>query len=337
MDLHTLLSFDPYDQFDDIPQPPSTANINQIDNLPKLDELLSSWSSSDVDTSPNNWSEMMSNHPVTTIDSRSQRYSFDAFGTDNRVEHMIIDGTLHINLQSPRIDDWTLPWENPFEGTQTNSSIRVSSPVDNCFSQPYPYNPVGLHYQPRTTSPFMSTSSAYGFGSVQLASYTPEMQLPAMSYDIEMPMMKKPGKRKQSRPSKMPSLDLPDVNEWYVRDENGRRRRPLLYEFLRQLLNDENYADIAGFVDKQRGIFKFYQREKAAQLWGFIKGRNGTSSKFLSIIICINISILLEMNYDKFARGIRYYYSTEVIHPTPGRFTFRFGSPSGFGTTWMAN
>lgn len=43
------------------------------------------------------------------------------------------------------------------------------------------------------------------------------------------------------------------------------------------------------------------------------------------------------MNYDKFARGIRYYYNTEVILPTPGRFTFRFGAPSGFGSTWIPN
>lgn len=280
MDLQSLPSFDPGDLFDDIFQQPPTSNLNQFDNLPTLDELVSLWSISDVNSAPKNWSEMRSTYPVTTINSRSHRQNFDVFGTDNRVQHMIINDTLHINLQTDRMNDWTRRWENPVEETQSNIGVSVSSPVDNFPPQSYPYNPVGLHYQPRIASPLIPSSSAYGFGSAQLASYIPEIPPSTMSYDIEMPMIKKPGKRKQSRPSKMPLQDLPNVNEWYVRDESGRRRRPLLFEFLRQLLNDENYADIAGFVDKQRGIFKFHQREKAAQLWGIIKGRNGTSSKF---------------------------------------------------------
>ncbi|CAF4518439.1 unnamed protein product, partial [Rotaria magnacalcarata] len=41
------------------------------------------------------------------------------------------------------------------------------------------------------------------------------------------------------------------------------------------------------------------------------------------------------MTYEKLARAIRYYYSGGVIRPTPGRFTFRFGSGSGFGKTWL--
>ena len=276
MDLYPLPPFDPWDQFEDIPQPPA----NQIDNLPELDELVWSWSISDANSLSQNWSEMRSTYPVTTINSRSHKQNFDACRIDNGVKDMMINGTLHIDLRSDRMDDWPFPWENPVDGTQSNSGVSVSSPVDNFFPHSYPYNPVGLHYQPRTTSPLIPSSSAHGFGSAQLASYVPEISPPAMSYDIEMPLIKKSGKRKQSHPSKMPLLDLPNINEWYIRDESGRRRRPLLYEFLRQLLNDENYADIAGFVDKQRGIFKFHQREKAAQLWGIIKGRNGTSSKF---------------------------------------------------------
>lgn len=41
------------------------------------------------------------------------------------------------------------------------------------------------------------------------------------------------------------------------------------------------------------------------------------------------------MTYDKLARALRYYYSSGIMHPNPGRFTFRFGTKSGFGTKWL--
>lgn len=40
------------------------------------------------------------------------------------------------------------------------------------------------------------------------------------------------------------------------------------------------------------------------------------------------------MTYDKLARALRYYYGSQIMHPAPGRFTFRFGSKSGFGVSW---
>ena len=40
------------------------------------------------------------------------------------------------------------------------------------------------------------------------------------------------------------------------------------------------------------------------------------------------------MTYDKLARAIRYYYRNGVMTSSPGRFTFRFGPKSGFGTAW---
>ena len=36
------------------------------------------------------------------------------------------------------------------------------------------------------------------------------------------------------------------------------------------------------------------------------------------------------MTYDKLARAIRHYYASGIMHSCPGRFTFRFGSRSGF-------
>lgn len=48
---------------------------------------------------------------------------------------------------------------------------------------------------------------------------------------------------------------------------------------------------------------------------------------FTSLFLC------LDMTYDKLARAIRYYYSSGIILSNPGRFTFRFGSRSGFRYT----
>ncbi|CAF1658666.1 unnamed protein product, partial [Didymodactylos carnosus] len=66
------------------------------------------------------------------------------------------------------------------------------------------------------------------------------------------------------------------------------------------------------------GIFKFHLPSKVAKLWQHVKGRHGGH----------------EMTYDKLARAIRFYYKLDIIRPTAGQFTFRFGPNSGFGTVW---
>ncbi|CAF5122883.1 unnamed protein product, partial [Rotaria sp. Silwood1] len=140
----------------------------------------------------------------------------------------------------------------------------------------------------------------------------PTIPTPTPDFDLSpsSPPMKKPRKRKQDRVRS--NLPQTNVREWYVMDGiTGRQRRPLLHEFLRQLLDNPNYSYVAAYVDKRKGIFKFYEKSTAAELWQHVKGRNSDRV----------------MTYDKLARAIRYYYSTGIIRPTPGRFTFEFGSP----------
>ena len=63
--------------------------------------------------------------------------------------------------------------------------------------------------------------------------------------------------------------------DWGVRDENtGKIRPPLLYEYLRKLLDDPNYAHVASYIDAQKGIFKFHDKDMAARLWQEAKQRN---------------------------------------------------------------
>ncbi|CAF0770852.1 unnamed protein product [Rotaria sordida] len=157
----------------------------------------------------------------------------------------------------------------------------------------------------------INSDSIFNFGSVEIADFMSNIQVqPTFDFDLSpaSPPMKKPRKKKQNRIlSNLPHID---VREWFVTDEtSGRSRRPLLHEFLRQLLNNKNYSDIAAYIDRSKGIFRFYQKNTAAELWQRVKGRNSDSV----------------MTYEKLARAIRYYYSSGIIHPTPGRFTFQFG------------
>lgn len=115
-------------------------------------------------------------------------------------------------------------------------------------------------------------------------------------------------------------MKIPKKN-WNVRDENtGKIRPPLLHEYLRKLLDDPNYSHVATYIDPQKGIFKFHDKDMAAKLWQEAKQRNCDS----------------DMTYEKFARAIRHYYDKDIIQRYRAHFTFRFGPNSGFGTTWAA-
>jgi hypothetical protein len=60
----------------------------------------------------------------------------------------------------------------------------------------------------------------------------------------------------------------------------GRERRPLLHEFLRRILDIDEYSHIAEYTDRQQGIFKVHKRKALAELWRHIKGRNSDNGKF---------------------------------------------------------
>lgn len=67
---------------------------------------------------------------------------------------------------------------------------------------------------------------------------------------------------------------------WMIYDKTlARERRPLLYEFLRLLLDDSNYRHIATYVDRENGVFKLIKPKEVARLWKDVKGRNSDTSK----------------------------------------------------------
>lgn len=90
---------------------------------------------------------------------------------------------------------------------------------------------------------------------------------------------------KSKRKEKRTQQNTPciSIEEWLIMDEaSGRSRRPLLHEFLRQLLDNENFSHIATYVDRKRGIFKFQQKKVAAELWQIVKGRNSDTGNYIS-------------------------------------------------------
>lgn len=59
----------------------------------------------------------------------------------------------------------------------------------------------------------------------------------------------------------------------------GRERRPLLHEFIRQLLESDEYSHMIEYIDRKRGIFKIHKPKVVSELWKHVKGRNSDNSK----------------------------------------------------------
>ncbi|CAF1229406.1 unnamed protein product [Adineta ricciae] len=122
-----------------------------------------------------------------------------------------------------------------------------------------------------------------------------------------------------SSPSSPKYVNCKQKRNFLVHDHTtGKDRRPYLYEFLRMLLENGEYSHIIQFIDRKQGVFKLLKPQDIAELWRYAKGRNSDN----------------EMTYDKVARALRYYYSSEIMQPNPGRYTFKFGPKSGFGKSW---
>ena len=83
-------------------------------------------------------------------------------------------------------------------------------------------------------------------------------------------------------PSNSPSYSNKiDVRRFNFIDEaTGRERRPFLYEFIRLLLDHDEFSHIASYVDRKQGVFKLHKPKEIAQLWKQVKGRNSDNSKF---------------------------------------------------------
>ncbi|CAF3316030.1 unnamed protein product [Rotaria socialis] len=162
---------------------------------------------------------------------------------------------------------------------------------------------------------FLEKSKEIPHRPTEKSNSTPNNDKPPSSSTENIHRIKK--KNASSRKS-FASSNYGDVKKFLVYDVvTGRLRRPLLHEFIRLLVEHDEYSDVAEYLDRERGIFKLHKPDEVAELWKNVKGRNSDNN----------------MTYDKLARALRYYYGNGIMHPSPGRFTFRFGSKSGFSTS----
>lgn len=79
-----------------------------------------------------------------------------------------------------------------------------------------------------------------------------------------------------------------------------------LWEFLLELLAEENCRSLITWIRKDFGEFKLQNPEGVAKRWGMLKGKQG-------------------MNYGKLSRALRYYYQQGIIIKVPGqRLVYKF-------------
>jgi hypothetical protein len=99
-------------------------------------------------------------------------------------------------------------------------------------------------------------------------------------------------RRKMSSTSSPLHLECADERKFHIFDQvTGRARRPYLHEFIRLLLENDEYSYIIQYIDRKQGIFKLYKPKEIAELWKRVKGRNSDNSKFIFIIQIMIINI----------------------------------------------
>lgn len=87
-------------------------------------------------------------------------------------------------------------------------------------------------------------------------------------------------KKNSSSPIPFRNGNCTDLKRFLVHDgTTGRLRRPLLYEFIRILLEYEEYSYMATYIDAKKGIFKLEKPDDVAELWKSVKGRNSDNGK----------------------------------------------------------
>ena len=97
--------------------------------------------------------------------------------------------------------------------------------------------------------------------------------------------------------------------DWIVCDKiTGKARAPRQNEYLHLILENPRYSSYIQWLNRREGLFKIHQPERVASLWHRVKNRRTQGF----------------MDYNTFARGIRYYYKTGVMVKTHKKYTFQF-------------
>lgn len=98
----------------------------------------------------------------------------------------------------------------------------------------------------------------------------------------------------------------------------------ILWEFLYILLEDDQYQSVIHWENREKMIFRIVQADKLAALWGNQKPHPNLPSSLPSLSLGLQKN-RLSMTYEKLSRGMRYYYSNNIICKEPSkRLLYRF-------------
>jgi hypothetical protein len=102
-----------------------------------------------------------------------------------------------------------------------------------------------------------------------------------------------------------------DRMEWLIKDSSTEKiRPPKLCEFLYLILDNSRYNSYASWLDESQGLFRIHKPIQVTKLWEKVKIRHTNTT----------------MNFDKFSRGIRYYYGSGLMIRTNKKYTYRFAT-----------
>lgn len=77
-----------------------------------------------------------------------------------------------------------------------------------------------------------------------------------------------------------------------------------LYQFILQLLDDENKRELIRWEPQQEGVFRIMNKDQVAKMWGDVRNRTIT--------------------YDSLSRGLRHYYSQGLLEAVNKKLHYKF-------------
>ena len=102
------------------------------------------------------------------------------------------------------------------------------------------------------------------------------------------------------------SFSQTPVNEEMEINKNNARRKPRfkniihLWEFLLELLANENFCAIISWSRREKNEFKLKKPGEVARRWGILRRKKG-------------------MTYEKLSRSLRFYYGQGIIQKVSGK------------------
>ena len=113
-----------------------------------------------------------------------------------------------------------------------------------------------------------------------------------------------------NRFNKIKYKDFPITYNMLKLNKTGKKNGLRIWQFLFYvLLDSETNPDIIKWINYSQGIFLIVDRDKIAELWGYINNNR-------------------RMTYENMSRSIRYCYKYKYVEAMEENFTYRFGPSS---------